>query len=1781
VKGKDALDWRFRIPLDSSLPYGFAPVTVRARDGAGNSFGAQALLYVVDYAVAREEPGFRFSDPRLGPDGRILFGPPGLEGAASPVLGAFYGGDLVELALDPPSDLVALGHDGRTVSLTPAKEGLSAPSRIVGRTGAGRVFSGGPFIFATDSVPPSLRIDSPTQGAWFRDRIAVTGAAADAGGPVSLSWRRLPEGAGNPVTVAPDGSFSFSLSAADFPPGAFSIELEAKDPAGNASRACLSLGANAQAPAVRFLSPEKGSAVWGSEDIAARVEDLSGLASVEFAADGANFGAIDWKGSYFVHRADLAANPRAAYRLVDRAGNTTIARPEVVIGAPPALAPASASISVEPQAGEARIELAGSAGSAKAGLLLPGLSEAAFLALGDPGSAPPARFSTRLLVAGALSLKGQVTLEGQVKAVSLSRDGGATYLLLASSKDAKSAKSALPFSLSVDAARLPQGPARWAIKVEDFSGLSWFCPIFCLVDTRAPALSLLYPEKDGLSLPGPFPLVVKAEDESGIASGELATGTAKEGLKAEGGGRYFAVMVDPSSQAAGAGAKAVPPALSLSFTDRAGNQGQRQLKYGYAPDAPRIRLDSPLPDAKGLLPPLDAGSLVSGSASDADGPVPVSVSIDGSPAQPFPSGSFALDLPSLPAGRHLLKITAGGEGKASSSLTKDFVTRGPGPEFGELRIGDLKNPQAWAPGADFALGPSSLLMGRVGAPNGLASLSLAVNGGQPSPVQLGKAAGGFVPFSAALPPGLPYDRVGIELVAKDALGLSTQARLEIHKVLPAKAGSDDEESLRFADARILGSSDKPSLLLSPGDRLVGRFNGRPIARLALEPATAALKASFDGPIVTLEAAAEGLVPVCTLSLTTVDGDRFGWGPFSAAVDSGPPTLEISAPKDNDWTRGEVRVSGRAGDPQGLSLLQVSINGGEPLPFADPSSLPANTAIAFDRVLPLATAVDGATRLDFIARDGAGRETRVTRYINKDTLPPELSQVEPRPGESVNGLTTFVGEAIDAGRLASVVFLAAPGAKPEEVAGLGTFSRDLDLTKLDLPLPEGGGFLVTDKAGNQALFSPSVAVDKEKDKPVVEIHAPGDGEVLRGDFVISGIAYDDDGLAAAYYRLDGGPWSKLDTAGTSFSVPMALKDIGDNEHLVEVKAEDIYGVQGDIVSRKFRVSKEEPVAAMTGPPISSTVRGTVLLAGTASDANGIKDVSVSVDNRTSYDAPVGKDSWSLGLDTTTLSDGIHAVAVRPVDGYDTEGFYASMVSVDNTPPRSMLDLPRDGDEVAGSLAVSGRVSDNIAIASSRIEVAAIGAASPPKLVVDLGTDKIAQRVIDLSGLAPGAYTVRLVVKDRADNEALAARDITVTGGAPADSISVVFPVEGEKSAGRLRVQGRARVASGAGPVSVLADGRVLGSADPDALGWYSFEIPTGALGDGLHRLKARTITAQGRAVESPETRISWSALGPWISIDSIPSGKYLAYRPYLSGKAGWMAEDPPSGDKKALEAYAREAKSRLPQSVEVSLDDGRSFLPAKGAASWSFRLETQDYREGGLHVIVRARYLNGASATVKALYFLDKTPPEVEVLSPAEGGRFNGVLALSGRASDQNGLESVGVALRKGDKARYEVPSFIQGLYLDAQGLGATTWQAGVGLTFFGDNVKLQALYGQAPATDANGDAQSFFGDVFGAKLIANLLYLPFDSFFGPDWSFLSTSLGVGADFTYFSQTQAGSGLLVGAVFGQLEFPKLTLAGSGVFKKFSLYTEYQLWVLSSVVSGGFIPKISFGARVGVF
>ena len=238
--------------------------------------------------------------------------------------------------------------------------------------------------------------------------------------------------------------------------------------------------------------------------------------------------------------------------------------------------------------------------------------------------------------------------------------------------------------------------------------------------------------------------------------------------------------------------------------------------------------------------------------------------------------------------------------------------------------------------------------------------------------------------------------------------------------------------------------------------------------------------------------------------------------------------------------------------------------------------------------------------------------------------------------------------------------------------------------------------------------------------------------------------------------------------------------------------------------------------------------------------------------------------------------------------------------------------------------------------------------------------------------------------------------------------------------------------------------------------------------------------------------------------------------------------------------------------------------------------------------------NGETAITRTIIQIDNTAPSIRLIAPANGGRYNQVLNASGLSNDDVQLEDVTVALRKGDKASYEVPSFIQGLYIDFHFLGSSLFEVGAGLTFFDDNVKLQFVYGQY--TQEQRDAVNAFlglpltpmrygGNIFGGKLLANISTIPFSFFFGHDFDWLSASIAVGAQFNYYSVTNSGKGQILSAVLAQLEFPRVHIEGLKMFSTFSMYYEFSNWFIPSDVAGDNIESSkqlhAIGLRVNIF
>lgn len=1693
-----------------------------------------------------------------------------LSGAASLPLPASLPFGVLRIAVRA-TDLAGRVGELKTIAYATNFASVGGPARID--------FGLGDDAGRTADAPLRLPVGERLVGRFFTPFDADTLASASLESPSDLVELRL-EG-GRPVIEA-------------VKPGlAEGVVIKGLSARGHSVLAGpFAIATDFEAPELRILSPSFGSWHAGAFELSLGAGDPGGLGSVEYRVAGGEWTAPSQAGGRYVATVD----PRAAdgpivieARAVDRAGNE---------------ARAITAAELDRQAPVARRILPeDGAPSAGRRLYVVEIDEAPW----------------------------------RLDAVELLRDGRLEALAPA---------SRLAF--------LADGDGGLALRIRDKAGNETTLDLRTGLElaSEAPLASQAADDKAGpvmsalgsttVALAEGF-IVVRVEDPSGVASLSLSP---------PGGGSELPIELPATGLRSVEAAipYAFPPkagqlSLRLSAVDGGGRRSQLSisLRLDQAADQPRLRVLSPAAGER-----RTPGQDLIAYLDDNEKPGSVSAALGAQSRELEGSGALfrlALDGLAQPGQLNLSLIAVDSRGNASLRAGHALRELGPAPLIRLTELAPGKgSPEAFGRAMSLVIDAGSSLRGALRAPNGPGSLEYRLAGGawtRVAPAAKPDAEAWYA-FALPLPVSLPYGRVELELRAQDAAGLSSSWRGAFYRV--AAGAAEDAEGFYF-----FGPGPGEPALLAPGEAIGFRWNGEELAELRLEPTWPGLSAEAAGGAGRITAIAEGLSPELRLVARTVRGDEIRSEPFNVTVDASVPALSIEEPGlGAALSTAEVRVRAEASDANGVAEAWWSLDGGgswEPVRL-EPGAPGRRSAIELD-FSARAPEADGPQLLLVRVVDGAGRQTVAARAFNVDRGAPSFKIYAPASGALVNGTVTMSGLVEDEGALdraeytldgqswlpldfipagyGEAVDPKARGGQSSEASVPSKALRYAFWALVDLGAaaePKRLAFRAIDRAGNEGVFrpldpsSPSFGLDLEADEPSVNVQIPFADEVQRADFVISGMAFDDDGIAELFWRLDGGEWTRLE-GGNSFSLPFALADLEDNEHQFEIYAVDLNGLRGEVAIRAFRVSREEPVGALAEPEVGKTVRGLVTLRGRASDANGVAEVWVSVNNGVSYGLAEGRESWSYAVDTTALPDGVHSVYLRLVDDYGTTGFAAGLLAVDNAPPTLELGGPPDGQEFSSELVFGGRVGDAVGLAGLRYTLTRLGAAGPER-TAPIETAGVFSASIDLRGLQPGWYNLRVEARDAADNAAFETRNVLVRSSELLERISLYYPLPGERVGARFAVSGRVESPAPPSSVAVYIDETLLGEAKVDERGWFSLPVGPGSVPAGEFELSVQALSPAGARLRSEARGLGFED-GAWLTIDSHAAGAMVSGRPYLEGSVAWHTEPVDRADKAAWEAYQGTLKARQLIGVDLSRDNGRSFEPAQltrargtggpgeAMARFRYRLETQEYPDGELRLIARARFADGSSTQAKIIVIVDTTPPEVRIARPAENGRFNDDLLVEGTASDSFALESVELALRSGDKARYEVPGFIQGSYLDLHLLGATRFETGMGLSFFDDNVKLQLNAGAgfdaqpswdnllgiaAPDTPA-GELSRFGGYVLGFKLLANLAYLPFGYFFGPDWDFFSMSFAMGASFTYFSGSNElgsmfspddGKYMVLSAVVGQWEFAKFSF-DSPFLKSVGLYFEGGLVFIPSEASTSleeFIrPNMALGLRFGLF
>jgi hypothetical protein len=565
----------------------------------------------------------------------------------------------------------------------------------------------------------------------------------------------------------------------------------------------------------------------------------------------------------------------------------------------------------------------------------------------------------------------------------------------------------------------------------------------------------------------------------------------------------------------------------------------------------------------------------------------------------------------------------------------------------------------------------------------------------------------------------------------------------------------------------------------------------------------------------------------------------------------------------------------------------------------------------------------------------------------------------------------------------------------------------------------------------------------------------------------------------------------------------------------------------------------------------------------------------MDNGNTYQQTDGREDWRLTLNTNFYADGEYALLMRARDRYGRETIDSAMINVDNTPPEMTFQVPYDDAMVGNTLNIAARILDNVEIRDISLEVIAVSD-STFRLSFDLDpTAPVILEALDISAAPEGAYNIRIVATDLAENTAVSSRNVIKTSEAAASEASFFNPLPGEVHTGIINISGKTKGLGYPKEVQILANREPLATVPVDKYGNFYYRYPDNSIPeDGFIILSASFQTASGDAVVSNEHPMLYRREGPIVSVDSHTDGAVIKGRPWLKGRA-WMEFT--SSQWASMSQYERTYYT--PTQVMVSFDNGRTYYRTKGVKNWKFRLECSELGRGPLPILVRAEFGNGEVAIRRVVVTIDLDPPELRTLDPEEDSLHRDTLYVYGTASEEYAFDEVMINLRPRDKMWYTIPPIIQGLYLDGTVFGATYASAGLGITFFENNVKLQFQAGPAPNSPSR-----YPGFVMGAKLVANLYNLPFRYVFGPDWENFSMTWALGANFSYFSMEGSGNdSQFLGAVLAQWELARFTFPQFKYFSSYAFYVEPILWFTTTDVVGAdrFKFRVSWGARMNVF
>ncbi len=727
----------------------------------------------------------------------------------------------------------------------------------------------------------------------------------------------------------------------------------------------------------------------------------------------------------------------------------------------------------------------------------------------------------------------------------------------------------------------------------------------------------------------------------------------------------------------------------------------------------------------------------------------------------------------------------------------------------------------------------------------------------------------------------------IALVAEDALDnvtrvdvpivLDTPSRLLSSATVAPPAFSPNNDGVRDAT--------RLDVVLARAVRATVRVlddAGAPLRVLADDVAVAAGAASWvwDGRAGGSQAVADGAYRIALQLVDATQPASTEAHAFAIDVDTAPPRL-LPLPGGQGFVAGGRGVGVSIMEPR-LEAYQVALrreNDGVEL------ARDAGTE-ARDVVLANADALaEVAHRLVGSASDRAGNVAQLDHRFVVDRTAPDLAFATPADDAVLRrGANVAVnGTVADTNLERWDLRLERAGAAAVALAG-GTspVPAGSAIHGWSVQQPDGPARLMltaVDRAGNRTTIERAVVIDGTP--PVAAITVPASGAAVRDGLRVEGTA--DDAHFAGY---------RIALASVSGAGAGQFSDLFDGEAAVvggRLFEAMLSRPEGEYVLR-LTVDDRAGWTSSASVPLRIDTQPPPVPIGLVATAVANRDVALDWSDVAAADlagyrvyrngvALPGLSTQSSLLDAVA-PEGRQRYAVAAVDHAGNESARSAPVDVvlDRTPPSVALDDPQDGAQVAGLLAIDGRIAAAGDLAGWRLQTTPD--AGGPSVLLAEGTQEREDGTLatwDTRGLSDlSMHRLLLEATDRSGNRASVEARVTVDNGPPAPPAGLVASASGRDISLDWSPNGESDLLG----YLVYRDGVLLtaGDAPPPDLRPYAIAVDQWldeAVGDGTRRYRVRAIDRAGNLSDpSAEAVVELDTTPPRLSwVEPLPGQRF--------------------------------------------------------------------------------------------------------------------------------------------------------------------------------------------------------------------------------------------------------------------------------------------------------------------